>query len=96
MNKSGLIVLLACLAAPVAWANSPLQGLQFEQQKQQVMKDVRKACAPKQKLSDTEFGNKILTSEENKRHVRDATLALERNNQQNYWDAIGKVQCPDL
>lgn len=96
MNKNLLICLLACLATPAAWANAPLQELQFEQQKQQVLKDVRKTCTPSQKLTDNEFANKILASEDNKRRVREATLAMERNDQKSYWDAIGKVECPDM
>jgi hypothetical protein len=96
MKISPMLYLAACLVVPAAQADSPLKGLQFEQQKQQVMKDIRKACTPKQNLSDNDFANKILASEDNKRRVRDATLALERNNEKNYWDAIGKVQCPDL
>jgi hypothetical protein len=23
-------------------------------------------------------------------------LAMERNNQNNYWEALGKVECPDM
>ncbi|MDX6019184.1 YicS family protein [Scandinavium sp. V105_16] len=96
MKTTPLLCLLACLAAPAAYANSPMQGLQFEQQKLQVMKDVKKTCTPSKNLSETDFANKILANEDNKRHVRDATLAMERNNQKNYWDAIGQIQCPDL
>lgn len=96
MKTTPWLCLLACLAMPAAYASAPLQGLQFEQQKQQVMKDVKKTCTPSQNMSDNAFANKILSSEDNKRHVRDATLALERNNQKNYWDAIGQIQCPDM
>ncbi|MFP2240538.1 YicS family protein [Pseudescherichia vulneris] len=96
MKTTPLLCLLACLVVPAAYANSPLQGLQFEQQKMQVMKDVKKTCTPSKNLSETDFANKILANEDNKRHVRDATLAMERNNQKNYWDAIGQIQCPDM
>ncbi|EHM50119.1 YicS family protein [Yokenella regensburgei] len=96
MKLMPLCYLAACLAVPVAHADSPLKGLQFEQNKQQVMKDIRKVCTPKASMSDTDFANKILSSEENKRHVRDATLALERNNPKNYQDALARVQCPDM
>lgn len=96
MKTVPLLCLLACFAAPAALANTPMKGLQFEQQKQQVMKDVKKTCTPNKTMSDNEFGNKILANEENKMHVRDATIALERNNQKNYWDAIGQIQCPDM
>jgi hypothetical protein len=96
MKSTPLLCLLACLALPAAYASTPLQGLQFEQQKMQVMKDVKKTCTPSKNMSETDFANKILANEDNKRHVRDATLAMERNNQKNYWDAIGQIQCPDL
>ncbi|MGP0756935.1 hypothetical protein ACAG19_32935, partial [Escherichia coli] len=23
-------------------------------------------------------------------------VAMERNNQSNYWEALGKVECPDM
>lgn len=96
MKTVPFLCLLACFAAPAVLASTPLKALQFEQQKQQVMKDVKKTCTPSKTMSDTDFGNKILASEENKMHVRDATIALERNNQKNYWDAIGQIQCPDM
>ncbi|MFG6655767.1 YicS family protein [Scandinavium sp. M-37] len=96
MKTTPLLCLLACLVVPATYASSPLQGLQFEQQKMQVMKDVKKTCTPSKNLSETDFANKILANEDNKRHVRDATLAMERNNQKNYWDAIGQIQCPDM
>ncbi|MGU3414881.1 YicS family protein [Enterobacteriaceae bacterium C34A] len=96
MKTVPLLCLLACFAAPAVLASTPLKGLQFEQQKQQVMKDVKKTCTPSKNMSDADFGNKILANEENKMHVRDATIALERSNQKNYWDAIGQIQCPDM
>ena len=96
MKKAPLLCLLACFAVPTAFANTPMKSLQFEQQKQQVMKDVKKTCTPSEKMSDNDFGNRILSNEDNKRHVQDATIALERNNQKNYWDAIGQIQCPDM
>ncbi|WP_330984645.1 MULTISPECIES: YicS family protein [Enterobacterales] len=96
MKTAPLLCLLACMTVPAALASTPMKGLQFEAQKQQVMKDVKKTCTPSKTMSDTDFGNKILANEENKMHVRDATIALERNNQKNYWDAIGQIQCPDM
>lgn len=96
MKMTPLLCLLVTFAIPAAYASTPLKGLQFEQQKQQVMKDIKKTCTPGKNMSDNEFGNKILASEDNKRHVQDATIALERNNQKNYWDAIGQIQCPDM
>ena len=96
MKTAPLLCLLACFAVPAALANTPMKSLQFEQQKQQVMKDVKKTCTPSKNMSDADFGNRILSNADNKRHVQDATIALERNNQKNYWDAIGQIQCPDM
>jgi hypothetical protein len=96
MKTVPILCLLACLSVPAAYADSPMKGLQFEQQKLQVMKDVKKTCTPDPSMSETDFANKILANEDNKRHVRDATLAMERSNQKNYWDAIGQIQCPDM
>ncbi|EHN4690472.1 hypothetical protein [Escherichia coli] len=28
--------------------------------------------------------------------LREAIVAMERNNQSNYWEALGKVECPDM
>ena len=28
--------------------------------------------------------------------IREAIVAMERNNQSNYWEALGKVECPDM
>jgi putative transcriptional regulator len=27
---------------------------------------------------------------------RQTIVAMERNNQSNYWEALGKVECPDM
>lgn len=94
MKTTSLFCFAALLSVPAAFASTPLQGLKFEQQKQQVIKDIKAACKPKTAISDNDFANKVLASEDNKRHVRDATLALERNNKQGYKDAIGNVKCP--
>ncbi|MDK6951428.1 YicS family protein, partial [Klebsiella pneumoniae] len=82
------------LSATSAWAESPLQSLQFEQQKQQVLKAVKEKCAPASHLSDNDFANKVLATDGNKNAVREATLAKERNNQKSYQAAIDKIVCP--
>ena len=38
----------------------------------------------------------MLSDESNKQHIREAIVAMERNNQNNYWEALGKVECPDM
>ncbi|MFK3705808.1 hypothetical protein EDF73_104106 [Raoultella sp. BIGb0138] len=94
MKACWIVCLIASLSATAAWAESPLQSLQFEQQKQQVLTAVKEKCAPATTLSDTDFANKVLASKQNQEYVREATLAKERNNQKQYQAAIGKIGCP--
>ncbi len=94
MKACWMLCLVTALSASAAWAESPLQSLQFEQQKQQVLKAVKEKCAPASPLSDNDFANKILASKDNQSYVREATLAKERNNQKGYLAAIDKIRCP--
>ncbi len=41
MKACWMVCLVTALSATSAWAESPLQSLQFEQQKQQVLKAVK-------------------------------------------------------
>lgn len=84
MKACWMVCLVTALSATSAWAESPLQSLQFEQQKQQVLKAVKEKCAPASHLSDNDFANKVLATDGNKNAVREATLAKERNNQKSY------------
>ncbi|BBQ81533.1 TPA: hypothetical protein I9Y23_000496 [Kluyvera ascorbata] len=86
------ISLAACLALPVV--ASPLEGLKFEQQKQQVVKDVKQNCPTHAGLSDTQFANRILDSAVNKTAVQSATRALDKNDRAAYEKAIKDIQCP--
>lgn len=95
MKACWMLCLVTALSASAAWAESPLQSLQFEQQKQPVLKAVKEKCAPASTLSDTDFANKILASKDNQSYVREATLAKERNNQKGYLAAIDKIRCPE-
>ena len=36
----------------------------------------------------------MLSDESNKQHIREAIVAMERNNQNNYWEALGKGGMP--
>lgn len=94
MKACWMLCLVSALSASAAWAESPLQSLQFEQQKQLVLKAVKEKCTPAATLSDNDFANKVLASKENQIYVREATLAKERNNQKNYQAAIDKITCP--
>lgn len=96
MNFPRALLLLPCLLFSTAVLADSFSGLKFEQQKTKVMQDVKKACPPQKSMSEEVWSKKILSSETNKSHIREATVALERNNQKNYWDAVSKVECPDL
>ncbi|MEL4013918.1 YicS family protein [Dryocola sp. LX212] len=90
------VLLLSCLFCTSALADSPFKDLQFGNSKLQILGDLKKACHTQKPMTDDALAAKIMSTEENQRHVRDAKIALERNNQQNYWDAIGKVECPEM
>lgn len=97
MNLPRVLLLLPCIFISTAvLADSAFEGLKFEQQKQKVLQDVKKACPPQKNMSNDAWANKILSSEANKAHIHEATVALDRNNQKNYWDAVGKVECTDM
>jgi hypothetical protein len=64
MKACWILCLVTTLSATAAWAESPLKSLQFEQQKQLVLKAV-KENVPRSPLSDTDFANKILASQAN-------------------------------
>ncbi|EOB5473250.1 YicS family protein, partial [Shigella flexneri] len=53
-------------------------------------------CTPHASLSDEAWEKLMLSDENNKQHIREAIVAMERNNQSNYWEALGKVECPDM
>lgn len=90
------VLLFSSLFYASVYAGSPYQDLQFGNNKQQILADVKKTCRTQKPMTDEALANKILSSEENKRHIQDAKVALERNNSNNYWQAIGKVECPEL
>ena len=52
--------------------------------------------SPQASLSDEAWEKLMLSDENNKQHIREAIVAMERNNQSNYWEALGKVECPDM
>ncbi len=64
MKACWVLCPVTTLSATAAWAESPLKSLQFEQQKQLVLKAV-KENVPRRPLSDTDFANKILASQAN-------------------------------
>lgn len=91
-----LALLLCVLWSANTLAKSAYESLQFGKYKQQIVSDLKKTCHPQKKTSDEAWANKILSNEDNKAYIRDARIALERNNEKNYWDAISKVECPEM
>ncbi|TNV17214.1 hypothetical protein FH968_18485 [Buttiauxella sp. B2] len=97
MNTTRTLTLLfLALYSANTLASSAYESLQFGKYKQQIVSDLKKACHPQKKITDEELANKILSNEENKGYIREARIALERNNEKNYWDAISKVECPEM
>ena len=95
MKKIALTAsLVTCLILPAGAMAAPLEGLKFEQQKQQVLKDVKLNCPTNSGLSDTQFATRVLESAENKTAVQSATRALEKNDKAGYQQAIKRIQCP--
>ena len=95
MKRISIALSLAIwLALPAVATAAPLSGLKFEQQKQQIVKDVRKNCPNSSALDDTQFANRVLESAENKTAVQSATRALDKNNSAAYQKAISAIACP--
>ena len=87
MKPTMLLMITVFLTFPaISQAESPFSSLQSAKEKTTVLQDLRKICTPQASLSD----------ESNKQHIREAIVAMERNNQNNYWEALGKVECPDM
>lgn len=80
----------------ISQAESPFSSLQSAKEKTTVLQDLRKICTPQASLSDEAWEKLMLSDENNKQHIREAIVAMERNNQSNYWEALGKVECPDM
>lgn len=97
MNIVRVLPLVLCIVIPgVTFAKSGLDGLEFGANKQQLVRDTKEKCQPKQKISDDAWANKILASEDNQYAIRNAKVALEKNNQKDYKNAISKITCPPL
>lgn len=94
MKKIRIAAFATFLMLPAMVMAAPLEGLKFEQQKQQVVKDVKLNCPGNSGLSDAIFANKVLESAENKTAVQSATRALDKNDKAGYQKAIRSIQCP--
>ena len=87
MKSTTLLLIFTVFTVPdIVYAESPFSSLQSAKEKNTVLQDLRKICTPQASLSD----------EGNKQHIREAIVAMERNNQNNYWEALGRVECPDM
>ncbi|KUV91616.1 hypothetical protein AWF50_02180 [Escherichia coli] len=94
MKPTMLLMITIFLIFPaISQAESPFSSLQSAKEKTTVLQDLRKICTPQASLSD-EAWEKLMLSDE--KHIREAIVAMERNNQSNYWEALGKVECPDM
>lgn len=80
----------------LAQADSPYGALQTAHEKTTILKDLRKLCSPQGSPSDEAWEKTIMSNKDNSQHIREAIVAMERNNQNNYWEALGKVECPDM
>ncbi|MFY9994245.1 MAG: YicS family protein [Leclercia sp.] len=97
MKSAHLFCLVVCLlfaafvhAEDAQEVDDPVK---LEQMKQLVLKDVKKACAPQRKQSDQEWEKMIMSSEANQMLVKNAVVAMKRNNLDGYWDAVSRVDC---
>lgn len=97
MKPTTLLLIFTFFAMPgIVCAESPFSSLQSAKEKTTVLQDLRKICTPQASLSDEAWEKLMLSDENNKQHIREAIVAMERNNQSNYWEALGKVECPDM
>ena len=94
MKSAHLFCLIVCLLfAAFVHAQETQDPAKYEQLKQQVLKDIKKTCTPQGKQTDKEWQAMIMSSEANKLLVENAITAIQRDNLDNYWSAIGQVDC---
>ena len=97
MKRAALPLIAILFTLPgLAQADSAYGSLQSVHEKNTVLKDLRKICTPQGSPSDDVWEKTIMSDTRNQQHIREAILAIQRSNQNNYWDALGKVECPDI
>lgn len=96
MKPTTLLLIFTFFAMPHRIRRVAFSSLQSAKEKTTVLQDLRKICTPQASLSDEAWEKLMLSDENNKQHIREAIVAMERNNQSNYWEALGKVECPDM
>ena len=97
MKRAALPLIAILFTLPgLAQADSAYGSLQSVHEKNTVLKDLRKICTPQGSPSDDVWEKKIMSDTRNQQHIREAILEKQRNNQNNYREALGKVESPDL
>lgn len=96
MKPTTLLLIFTFSLCQASYTPSRLLAHCSPQKKTTVLQDLRKICTPQASLSDEAWEKLMLSDENNKQHIREAIVAMERNNQSNYWEALGKVECPDM
>lgn len=96
MKSLKFLLLGAALFVPtIALADNAYSGLQFQQQRGQIVKEMRAKCGVSLEQSDTEWQNRLMGIEGNKENIQQATQAMQRKNQQQYDAAIERIKCPE-
>lgn len=94
MKVAHLFCLILCLLFAVfVHAQDQPDPAKEAKLRQAVMKDIKKVCAPQRRQTDKEWQAMIMSSEVNRILVKNALLAVERDNLDNYWEAVSKVDC---
>lgn len=77
MKRKTLLLIAALVALPgVTYADSPFSSLQSAHEKNTILKDLRKMCTPKGALTDEAWEKKIMASEGNQQHIREANIGF--------------------
>ncbi|CAI6199221.1 Uncharacterized protein YicS [Escherichia coli] len=87
MKLTMLLMITVFLTFPaISQAESPFSSLQSAKENTTVLQDLRKFAHTGVTLPSETL---MLSDENNKQHIREAIAAMERNNQNNYWEALG-------
>ncbi|EFB1242367.1 hypothetical protein MHU88_31985, partial [Pseudomonas aeruginosa] len=79
MKPTTLLLIFTFFAMPgIVYAESPFSSLQSAKEKTTVLQDLRKICTPQASLSDEAWEKLMLSDENNKQHIREAIVAMER------------------
>lgn len=94
MKSAHLFGPIACLLfAALVHAQEMLNPVGDARLEQQILNDIKKICTPQKKQSDKAWQKMILSSEANRLLIKNAITAIKRDNLDNYWAAVGEVDC---